>query len=131
MAVCFADIVGYTSQSKNLTETELVDLVELFEDETTRLVVAAGGRVIKTIGDEVLFVADDAGRRRSRWRWTLTARGRGRRGRVPPGPGRAGLRVGDAAGSATSSGRPSTSPPGSRRSRGPGRCWSTAARSTR
>jgi len=59
MAVGFADIVGYTSQTKNLTEAELVDLVELFEDETTRLVVAAGGRVIKTIGDEVLYVADD------------------------------------------------------------------------
>jgi adenylate cyclase len=61
MAVCFTDIVGYTSQSKNLTESELVDLVELFEDETTRLVVAAGGRVIKTIGDEVLYVADEPG----------------------------------------------------------------------
>lgn len=58
-AVVFADIVGYTSQSKSLTETELVDLVEVFEDETTRAVVAAGGRVIKTIGDEVLFVVDD------------------------------------------------------------------------
>ena len=58
-AVVFADIVGYTSQSKNLTETELVDLVEVFEDETTRAVVAVGGRVIKTIGDEVLFVVDD------------------------------------------------------------------------
>ncbi len=58
-AVVFADIVGYTSQSKHLTETELVDLVEVFEDETTRAVVAAGGRVIKTIGDEVLFVVDD------------------------------------------------------------------------
>lgn len=58
-AVVFADIVGYTSQSKNLTETELVDLVEVFEDETTRAVVAAAGRVIKTIGDEVLFVVDD------------------------------------------------------------------------
>lgn len=59
-AVVFADIVGYTSQSKNLEETELVDLIEVFEDETTRAVVAAGGRVIKTIGDEVLFVVDDA-----------------------------------------------------------------------
>jgi adenylate cyclase len=58
-AVVFADIVGYTSQSKSLTETELVDLVEVFEDETTRAVVAVGGRVIKTIGDEVLFVVDD------------------------------------------------------------------------
>ncbi|MEJ7794140.1 MAG: adenylate/guanylate cyclase domain-containing protein [Nocardioides sp.] len=60
MAVVFADIVGYTSQSKNLEETELVDLIEVFENETTRAVVAAGGRVIKTIGDEVLFVVDDA-----------------------------------------------------------------------
>ena len=60
-AVVFTDIVGYTSQSKSLTETELVDLVEVFEDETTRAVVALGGRVIKTIGDEVLFVVDDIG----------------------------------------------------------------------
>lgn len=59
-AVVFADIVGYTSQSKNLDQTELVDLIEVFEDETTRAVVAAGGRVIKTIGDEVLFVVEDA-----------------------------------------------------------------------
>ncbi|QBR94451.1 adenylate/guanylate cyclase domain-containing protein [Nocardioides euryhalodurans] len=59
MSVAFTDIVGYTSRSKNLTEAELVDLVETFEDETTRAVVAVGGRVIKTIGDEVLYVADD------------------------------------------------------------------------
>ena len=61
LAVVFVDIVDYTRQSKNLTESELVDLVEVFEDETTRVVVAAGGRVIKTIGDEVLFVVDDPG----------------------------------------------------------------------
>jgi adenylate cyclase len=59
LAVAFVDIVGYTGQSKNLTDRELVDWVEHFEDEMTRLVVALGGRVIKTIGDEVLFVADD------------------------------------------------------------------------
>ena len=58
MAVAFTDIVGYTSQSKHLTEAELVDLVETFEDDTTRAVTAIGGRVIKTIGDEVLYVAD-------------------------------------------------------------------------
>ena len=50
------------ARARASTETELVDLVEVFEDETTRAVVAAGGRVIKTIGDEVLFVADDAAR---------------------------------------------------------------------
>ncbi|MFC4785753.1 adenylate/guanylate cyclase domain-containing protein [Nocardioides sp. MAHUQ-72] len=59
-SVCFVDIVGYTSQSKNLAEGELVDWLEHFEDEATGLVVDHGGRMIKTIGDEVLFVADDA-----------------------------------------------------------------------
>jgi len=58
MAVAFTDIVGYTSQSKSLEEHELVELVETFEDETTRAVTAIEGRVIKTIGDEVLYVAD-------------------------------------------------------------------------
>ena len=59
-AVVFIDIVGYTSRSRNLSESELVDLVEVFEDGTTQMVVSVGGRVIKTIGDEVLFVVDDA-----------------------------------------------------------------------
>ncbi len=59
MAVGFVDIVGYTGQSKTLTDRELVDWVEYFENEMTRTVVDLGGRVIKTIGDEVLFVADD------------------------------------------------------------------------
>ncbi len=60
-AVVFVDIVGYTGQSKTLTDHELVDWVEYFEDEMTRSVVEHGGRVIKTIGDEILFVADDPG----------------------------------------------------------------------
>lgn len=59
LAVVFVDIVGYTSQSKSLSDTELVDWVEHFEDEMARIVVELGGRIIKTIGDEVLFVTDD------------------------------------------------------------------------
>ncbi len=58
-AVGFVDIVGYTGQSKQLNDRELVDWIEHFEDVLTRLVVDLGGRVIKTIGDELLFVADD------------------------------------------------------------------------
>lgn len=60
MAVCFVDIVGYTSRSKSLGEAELVAWLEHFEDTATALVVDRGGRIIKTIGDEVLFVADRA-----------------------------------------------------------------------
>ena len=59
LAVCFVDIVGYTSRSKSLDESELVAWLEGFEDTATGIVVDRGGRIIKTIGDEILFVADD------------------------------------------------------------------------
>jgi len=59
LAVVFVDIVGFTSRSKELTEGELVQWIEHFEAECSGLVVDHGGRVIKNIGDEVLFVADD------------------------------------------------------------------------
>ena len=59
MAVCFVDIVGYTTHSKNLAEGELVQWIERFEQEATGLAVDHGGRVIKTIGDEILLTADD------------------------------------------------------------------------
>ena len=59
LAVVFVDIVGFTSRSKELDETELVKWIEYFEAECSGLVVDHGGRVIKNIGDEVLFVADD------------------------------------------------------------------------
>lgn len=61
LAVCFVDIVGYTSHSKTLSEAELVAWIEQFEDRASGLVVDGGGRIIKNIGDEVLFVADDVG----------------------------------------------------------------------
>jgi adenylate cyclase len=74
LAVGFVDIVGYTSRSKALSETELVGWIEAFEDVGTGIVVDHGGRVIKNIGDEVLFVADDAVAA-AEIALTLTARG--------------------------------------------------------
>jgi adenylate cyclase len=59
LAVGFVDIVGYTGQSKTMSDNDLVHWVENFENEMTRTVVDLGGRVIKTIGDEVLFVSED------------------------------------------------------------------------
>ncbi|WP_018381930.1 adenylate/guanylate cyclase domain-containing protein [Wenjunlia vitaminophila] len=61
LAVAFADLVGFTRLSKRLEEEELGELVEAFETTAADLVAAHGGRLIKTLGDEVLFVADDAG----------------------------------------------------------------------
>lgn len=58
LAVCFVDIVGYTSRSKSLSEEALVEWLEQFEDVCTSLIIEGGGRVIKTLGDAVLFVAD-------------------------------------------------------------------------
>jgi adenylate cyclase len=59
MAVGFADIVGFTRQSRRMSGDELAALVELFESTVSTSIAGHGGRVIKTIGDEVLYAADD------------------------------------------------------------------------
>ncbi len=58
VAVAFADLVGFTSLSEQLSDRETADLVERFEELATDRVVGGGGRVIKMIGDEVMFTAD-------------------------------------------------------------------------
>ena len=60
MAVGFADIVGFTRRSRGMTADELSRLVEVFEATSARLITEHHGRIIKTIGDEVLFVTDSA-----------------------------------------------------------------------
>ena len=58
-AVGFADLVAFTRRSAGLGQKELGALVEAFEDTARDVVTAAGARVVKMIGDAVLFVADD------------------------------------------------------------------------
>lgn len=60
LAVGFADLVGFTRLTRRLEEEELGELVESFETTCADLVAAHGGRLIKTLGDEVLYAADDA-----------------------------------------------------------------------
>jgi adenylate cyclase len=60
LAVGFADLVGFTRLTRRLEEEELGELVETFETTAADQVAAQGGRLIKTLGDEVLFAADDA-----------------------------------------------------------------------
>jgi adenylate cyclase len=60
LTVGFADLVSYTRLSQRLQQRELGILVQRFEGLASDVVTAGGGRVIKTIGDEVLFTADDA-----------------------------------------------------------------------
>ena len=54
-------MAGCTSLTRRLAESELRELLETFESLSTEIVGAHGGRIVKTIGDEILFQADDAG----------------------------------------------------------------------
>ncbi|MFN8155978.1 MAG: adenylate/guanylate cyclase domain-containing protein [Candidatus Nanopelagicales bacterium] len=57
--VGFADIVGFTRLTRNLDEHELATLVVRFESRSADIVAAHGGRTLKTLGDEIMFVAAD------------------------------------------------------------------------
>ncbi|MFF9645482.1 adenylate/guanylate cyclase domain-containing protein [Kitasatospora aureofaciens] len=59
LAVGFADLVGFTRLSRRLEEEELGELVETFENTCSDLIAGQGGRVIKTLGDEILYVTED------------------------------------------------------------------------
>jgi adenylate cyclase len=59
LTVGFADIVQFTALSNELSEERIGDLVELFEARCSDVVAAQRGRVIKSIGDSVLFVHQD------------------------------------------------------------------------
>lgn len=56
-SVGFADLVSFTRVVRRLTERDLAALVQHFEATTSDIVASHGGRVVKTVGDEVLFVA--------------------------------------------------------------------------
>jgi adenylate cyclase len=60
VAVGFADMVGYTMLSQHLGDEELAEMVSRFEALAHDTVVALGGRVVKMIGDEVMFVVPTA-----------------------------------------------------------------------
>ncbi|WP_344883436.1 adenylate/guanylate cyclase domain-containing protein [Zhihengliuella alba] len=57
-AVGFADLVSYTSLSRRMNERTLAQLVQRFENKSAEIISVGGGRLVKTIGDEVLFVAE-------------------------------------------------------------------------
>lgn len=52
----FADLVNFTAVVRRLTERELATMVQRFEVLATDIVTAHGGRVVKTVGDEVMFL---------------------------------------------------------------------------
>jgi adenylate cyclase len=60
LAVGFADLVGYTSRSRGMGGRELGAMIEDFESIAAEVVARRAGRVVKTVGDGVLFTAATA-----------------------------------------------------------------------
>ncbi|MFL6060675.1 MAG: adenylate/guanylate cyclase domain-containing protein [Marmoricola sp.] len=57
--VGFADLVSFTALSNELDEHEIGELVEVFETRCSDVIADHNGRVIKTLGDSVLFLEAD------------------------------------------------------------------------
>ena len=57
LAVGFVDLVGFTPLSMHTTPTELLELVGAFEVKAFEVASAHDGRIVKHIGDEVMFIA--------------------------------------------------------------------------
>ncbi|MCS6711053.1 hypothetical protein JSY14_03110 [Brachybacterium sp. EF45031] len=57
-AVGFADLVQFTRLALQLSGSELADVISTFEIICRDTVSEGGGRVVKTVGDEVMFLAD-------------------------------------------------------------------------
>lgn len=55
----FADLVAFTNLVRTMPEREVARVVQRFESVASDAVTRHGGRVIKTVGDEVLFVASE------------------------------------------------------------------------
>jgi adenylate cyclase len=58
LVVGFADMVSFTQMSRALDEDDLARVVEAFEETAADVIAAGGGRLVKTLGDEVLFSAE-------------------------------------------------------------------------
>jgi adenylate cyclase len=60
LAVGFVDLVGSTPLVQELAPDDLAAALNDFEQHATEVVAAHHGRVVKTIGDEVMYVATTA-----------------------------------------------------------------------
>jgi class 3 adenylate cyclase len=59
LTVGFADLVGSTQAMLGVPVSRIAAMVERFERETWDVVAKAGGRLVKLIGDEAMFVHED------------------------------------------------------------------------
>lgn len=57
LCVGFVDLVGFTPFSHRMETAELSDFVSSFESRAFQVAVEKSGRIVKHIGDEIMFVA--------------------------------------------------------------------------
>ncbi len=60
MAVGFLDLVGFTTLSRQMGMTDLAAMIDRFEETAHDVTTSRNGRVVKFIGDEVMFATYDA-----------------------------------------------------------------------
>jgi adenylate cyclase len=58
--VGFVDLVGYTTATASLSLRELTRVLVEFDLRTSEIVARGDGQIVKTIGDEAMFVTEDA-----------------------------------------------------------------------
>ena len=58
LSVGFADMVGFTRTTRRRSMDELGEMIERFGVVTNEVIANGRGRIIKTVGDEVLFVTE-------------------------------------------------------------------------
>jgi adenylate cyclase len=59
LTVGSVDLVGFTRTVRRITPNQLVELIELFHGIAADTIADHHGRLVKTVGDAVLFVTDD------------------------------------------------------------------------
>jgi adenylate cyclase len=59
LTIGFADLVGFTAMSRAIATRELAMVVDRFEALAYEHIPERGGRVVKMIGDEVMFAVDE------------------------------------------------------------------------
>ena len=58
--VGFVDLVGYTTATASWSLRELTDVLVEFDQRTSEIVSGGHGQIVKTIGDEAMFVTESA-----------------------------------------------------------------------
>ena len=56
----FVDLVGYTETAATLSVRQLTEVLMDFDTRTAEMVSRRNGQIVKTIGDEAMFVTEDA-----------------------------------------------------------------------